>query len=152
MTSTVLILLLVGFTIAGFLFLRRPATPSAPSGNRGARAKTTPRKKVQPSAAERNPFRATSIICGRSACEAAKTLEGQPYLIEKGQIPTFPLPNCDAAKCACKYRHHDDRRDPEGDRRSIAALRSQLHRQAGNTERRVSEKDRRKTTWDDYNR
>mgnify|MGYP001319407103 CR=1 FL=1 len=58
---------------------------------------------------ERNTrFHAVSIRFAPCACEAAKHIEGQRFL--SAAAPRFPLPECDAAQCKCRFKHHTDRR------------------------------------------
>ena len=61
------------------------------------------------------PYQAASIHAYEGACEAAKDLQGKGYLC--GEAPAIPLDNCSAGMCHCVYRHHDDRRSGENDRR-----------------------------------
>ena len=61
------------------------------------------------------PYQAASIHAYEGACEAAKDLQGKRYL--SAEAPVIPLENCTAGKCHCVYRHHDDRRSGEKDRR-----------------------------------
>ena len=61
-------------------------------------------------------YRAVEIRCPEDACEAAKAERGKRYL--SSDAPTLPLSACDKGhRCACRYRHHEDRRGKE-DRRS----------------------------------
>jgi hypothetical protein len=53
-------------------------------------------------------FHAVSIRYGSGACEAARAMEGRRFL--SGAAPTLPLPECDAAECRCRFKHHEDRR------------------------------------------
>ena len=61
------------------------------------------------------PYQAVSVHAYQGACEAAKGLQGERYL--SAEAPAIPLENCTAARCHCVYRHHDDRRSGEKDRR-----------------------------------
>jgi hypothetical protein len=64
----------------------------------------------------KSPYHAVSIRVGRSACLAAKTLEGRRYLAT--EAPQLPLAECSmSASCECRFIHHDDRRSGR-DRRS----------------------------------
>ncbi len=60
-------------------------------------------------------FHAVSIKFDADACLHAKALQGRRFLAR--EAPTLPLGNCDAAKCNCRFVHHDDRRSGK-DRRS----------------------------------
>jgi hypothetical protein len=55
-----------------------------------------------------NPYHAVSILPGASACAAACRFAGQRFLSR--QAPRLPLPTCDARTCACRFKHHKDRR------------------------------------------
>lgn len=61
-----------------------------------------------------NPYHAVSIACGTSACNEARQVQGVRFL--SAEAPRLPLRGCDAARCACRYQHHADRR--EADRRN----------------------------------
>ncbi len=56
-------------------------------------------------------WHAVSIKPGTKACEAALKAEGLRFLAK--DAPRLPLADCDSSACACRYRHHDDRRDAE---------------------------------------
>jgi hypothetical protein len=62
--------------------------------------------------------------------------------------PTFPLPDCDAAQCNCKYARHEDRRDSFYGRRNTNSLQAALYDQTGEVNRRTRKRGRRKTDWD----
>jgi hypothetical protein len=53
-------------------------------------------------------FHAVSIRYAADACNAAIAMEGRRFL--SSAAPKLPLPDCDAAECKCRFRHHDDRR------------------------------------------
>lgn len=55
-----------------------------------------------------NPYHAVSVKAGLSCPETAATVGGQRFLSR--EAPQLPLPTCDAQRCSCRYRHHDDRR------------------------------------------
>jgi hypothetical protein len=71
------------------------------------------------------------------ACDAVKLIGAKRFL--SGEAPEVPVPGCNAAKCACRYVHHEDRR--QGDRRSPVAY--QPPASAGG-ERRIK-RDRRRS-------
>ena len=60
-------------------------------------------------------FHAVSIKFDADACLNAKALQGRRFLAS--DAPNLPLDNCDAARCNCRFVHHDDRRSGK-DRRS----------------------------------
>jgi hypothetical protein len=79
--------------------------PSVPS-----KAQKASRGEARPSS-----YRAVEIRCSEDACEAAKAERGKRYLSKAA--PMLPLSECDKREgCACRYRHHEDRRGKE-DRR-----------------------------------
>jgi hypothetical protein len=82
----------------------------------------------------RQPFRAVSVRCGPGACEQALALGNQRFIT--GRLRKLPLAGCTAVNCHCKFQHHPDRRDSQGDQRAPAALRSQLYTASGKPERR----------------
>ena len=53
-------------------------------------------------------FHAVSIRFAPGACEAARKMEGRRFL--SNAAPKIPLPECDAAECKCRFKHHQDRR------------------------------------------
>lgn len=54
-------------------------------------------------------FSAVEIRAGTDACEGARSAAGRRILC--GQAPGLPLEDCDRpGRCACRYRHFDDRR------------------------------------------
>jgi len=66
-------------------------------------------------AAKNTKFHAVSLRYAADACQAAKDMEGRRFL--STAAPRIPLPECDAAQCKCRFKHHDDRRKGE-DRRN----------------------------------
>ncbi|WP_415883939.1 hypothetical protein [Neptuniibacter sp. QD34_54] len=61
-------------------------------------------------------YRAVSIESGLFPCSAVDQLGDRRFFPDKA--PMIPLPSCSASKdCECRYRHHEDRRDPENERR-----------------------------------
>ncbi|MCR8923057.1 hypothetical protein NO559_09760 [Dasania sp. GY-MA-18] len=73
--------------------------------------------------AKANPYHAISICCEQHACAAAVANQDKRYLA--GEVPSLPLPGCAMMRCACRYQHHDDRR--EEDRRLSFGLSQELH-------------------------
>ncbi|HUK03218.1 MAG TPA: hypothetical protein VLW26_13145 [Steroidobacteraceae bacterium] len=65
--------------------------------------RTTERK----STARRN-WHAVTIVSTSHACAAAHALADKRFL--SSEAPKLPLRDCDAARCECRYRHHEDRR------------------------------------------
>lgn len=56
-----------------------------------------------------NPYHAVSIEPGDKCCKAVSELEEQRFLA--AAAPKIPLAQCDKATCACRYMHHNDRRE-----------------------------------------
>lgn len=84
----------------------------------------------------RHRWHAVVIVAPSSACTAAQSCKGKRFL--SSEAPRLPLANCDAASCACKYRHYDDRR--AGPRRAEEAGAPGAKRPASN---RRAQKGRR---------
>jgi hypothetical protein len=96
----------------------------------------------------KNPYRAISIVSGQSSCAAVKAIGTKRFLVEDGDIPQLPLSDCDVVKCACKYAHHENRRDDGGDRRAMdGSLRTQLFEHTEEKERR-KKRGRRSSDWE----
>ena len=102
------LLILVGIIVL-FWFVRRffPAQPKPhlPSPNHDHNH------------SEASEYQAASIHCYEGACAEAEKIQGIRYLT--AEAPVIPLANCTADKCHCVYRHHEDRRSGEKDRRKI---------------------------------
>jgi len=81
-------------------------------------------------------FHCVEVRYRSDACDAVKRLGAKRFL--PGEAPEIPVPGCDAAKCSCRYVHHDDRR--HGDRRGAIAY--QAPASAGGDRR--TKRDRRK--------
>lgn len=82
-------------------------------------------------------FHCVELRYRSDACDAVKRFEEMRFL--SGKAPEIPVQGCDAAKCSCRYVHHEDRR--HSDRRSPVAY--QPKSSAGG-ERRIK-RDRRRT-------
>lgn len=62
-----------------------------------------------PTTKTRLHYHCVSIIGGPNGCAAVKELASQRLL--SADAPRLPLKTCDHPEtCACKFRHHDDRR------------------------------------------
>ena len=93
-----------------------------------------------------NPYRAVSIAFGGGACDAVQSIGSKRFLV--GETPRVPLPACTAATCSCKYKHHDDRRDSDAERRHPAGMTTQMYSTDGKAERREKEVGRRESDWE----
>ncbi len=84
-------------------------------------------------------YQSVSIKWGLVACDAAKQLDGRRFI--GSEAPAFPLPDCDAEQCKCRYEFHGDRR--EGDRRLLHGMRHSLIVVNGSEDKRAQPERRR---------
>jgi hypothetical protein len=144
-TSTIafLVIGIVGITVVAVMLRSKgqASTRKKAAGKikAGATAKPRPQQK--------NRYKATSITCGEKCCAAVQAIKDKRFLVVDNDIPPIPLPNCDVKKCTCVYAHHEDRRDPDNDRRGPRGLRTDLHSYGLESERR-NKRGRRKTDWE----
>jgi hypothetical protein len=72
------------------------------------RSASTPTSRQAPPV--ESSYHAVDIVTSGTACQAAQHLAGTRFL-SRERPPQLPLGNCDfPANCACRYRHHEDRR------------------------------------------
>ena len=144
-TSTVVYVTIGLFSIVAVIFLLRqkPRGPNTLVTTGGRKISAPQLATSRP----RNPYRAVSIINSKKPCAAVKSIEKKRFLVEDRDAPQLPLTACDAEKCACKYEHHGDRRDDDGERRTISGLKTQLHVDGGSAERR-EKRGRRESEWE----
>jgi hypothetical protein len=91
-----------------------------PGGFGGWRRLRQPPLRDHKPARPRRDFRAVSIVPGDDCCRAVTHLAGKRAL--PGQLPSLPLPQCDAPECRCRMTTHPDRRAPlERRRRDVKA-------------------------------
>lgn len=84
-------------------------------------------------------YHCVELRCPDGACDAVKRIGAKRFL--SGEAPEIPVPGCDAAKCSCRYVHHEDRRS--GDRRNpYPSLASSPPASAGGDRR--TKRDRRR--------
>jgi len=95
-TSLITVTVLLGV----LLFVRRKT--------RKASTRPGPARHPKKATASNTRFHAVSVHFAPDACEAAKNLEGRRFL--SSAAPRIPLPECDAAQCKCRFKHHTDRR------------------------------------------
>ena len=62
---------------------------------------------------QQSDYRSVAINCGTRACEAAKRVQGQRFLLQFVHLFKLPLPECDINTCRCSYQHFEDRRVEE---------------------------------------
>jgi hypothetical protein len=70
-------------------------------------------------------YRACTIEPGPGACAAVTRVQDQRIL--QIDAPMLPLPECGRLQCDCCYRRHEDRREPEPDRRLLGAMATQTY-------------------------
>lgn len=85
----------VALAIGGFFWLRARRRPRVAI------------RRPEPPAAV--PFAGVELQCGAAACRSASAMRGQRVLAT--EAPALPLPDCDAARCECRYRKRSDRRE-----------------------------------------
>lgn len=64
-----------------------------------------------------SPFHGVSVYPYSNCCQQAKAVNGKRFL--SGEAPHLPLEGCEAEVCHCIYRHHEDRRTGNGNRRTV---------------------------------
>ena len=132
------------FTLSAVFFNRTNEGNNSRGKNPGGSPRIAAKKKRP--APSHNPYKAVAIVAGKNACESVAAAEDRRYLI--GEAPRLPLPGCDPAACTCKYRHLDDRRDLQEDRRHPSALMADLYSTTtGEPNRRERKRGRRKSDW-----
>lgn len=90
-----------------------------------------------------NAYHGVTIRPCLHACAAAAEQMGHRYLAI--EAPELPLPGCDAGKCDCRYRYHEDRRENEDRRFEIGQI-SSIDPRSGSRERRSADGgDRRRS-------
>jgi hypothetical protein len=57
---------------------------------------------------KRTRWYAVSVVIDSEACSAVRALRGTRWL--SSEAPRFPVPECDAFSCGCRYKHYNDRR------------------------------------------
>jgi hypothetical protein len=117
-------IIIVVLIVAAAILLRsakKPASPKSSDRRPGARS---------------SRYRGVSCHPPTQSCEAAVKIAGSRFLA--AEAPELPLPECSACRCRCKYRHHEDRRDEDADRRVPHGLRNDLFGAMRQMERRTA--------------
>jgi hypothetical protein len=122
-------LIVAGVLMAALLFLRRQRRRRPPVRT------TRPARQDRPA----EDYHCVELRPRGSACKAVRRYAGKRFLPD--EAPRFPVPECDAARCSCRYARHADRR--RGERRSPYGQWATLPPAAAGAERR-SRTDRRK--------
>jgi len=125
-------------------FMLRPTGKTSTRSAAVARKSRAERAAGSSAQADEGRYRCVSIICGPGACAEVLALGNRRFL--PGQIGKLPVPGCSSPDCRCKFEHHPDRRDFEGDKRAPTALRSDLYTASGKPDRRTR-KGRRKSDF-----
>lgn len=126
----IVILLVVAVVVVVLLRMRRP--PAGASKTAVSKVKT---KAGQ--SGKTDPRPAVSIKPGPDACEAARALAGKRILA--AETTALPLPDCTVSGCSCRFEHHEDRREADGEKRALSALSTELYQASGKAERRFRE-------------
>jgi len=151
MTITTLIILSALLLAGGAFILKlQPSTGIADSSSADGEKRHTARpvSKTRTAPAARSPYRATSIECSGTACDAAKAIDGKRFLDRDRVTPALPLERCDMSRCTCSYVRHEDRRDHDEDRRHPGVgLVSALYDRGEKPDLRSRKRGRRKTDW-----
>lgn len=94
--------------------------------------------KLDPNA---HPFHCVSVESKSNICAASKKIIGKRFLSRLA--PKLPLTQCSNPSCRCRYTHHEDRREPNSDRRIGFGLQQELYGAYGEQNRRQNPKGRR---------
>ncbi|MCE9677840.1 hypothetical protein LZP69_01360 [Shewanella sp. AS1] len=81
-----------------------------------------------------HPYHSVEIVDDTGHCENAKALKGKRFL--SLEAPTLPLPGCSNSECRCHYRHFEDRRKENNDRRIDYGVTQELYGVFGEKNRR----------------
>jgi hypothetical protein len=80
-------------------------------------------------------YHAVTVCAMEGGCEAVNKLPQRRYLVD--EAPLLPLPDCTVERCNCRYNHHQDRREPEHERRaSLVAATTKQASEGGRDRRR----------------
>jgi hypothetical protein len=130
--------LLVALLVAGGVFILKitlSRTQRKPSFSGGYPSRNG--KSISGTRDHSSAFMAVSIDPCEQACRAARSLEGQRFLVV--DAPVTPLNDCGSTKCRCRYVRFPDRRLGE-DRRDPLSMEWKFRQLHG-------EGDRRRKRW-----
>jgi len=130
--AVIVVLVLIA---VGLFRLLRPAPKGAARSSDAARKLAAGREARNAAPANDSAHHAVSVKRGRDACEQVLALGDRRFL--PAQLGSLPLAGCTSTNCQCKFEHHPDRRDSDGDNRAPTALRSELYAASGKPERRT---------------
>ncbi len=131
----------IGITL---LLAARLSSESHRGSSRGKAPKVSRTSRGGAPVTPRKPYQSVSLAPGPNACEAVRNAREQRFL--SGEAPLLPLEGCGTQKCACKYVHHDDRRDGMSERRLPSSLSTELFHHTGRPDRRM-QRGRRASDW-----
>lgn len=86
-----------------------------------------------------HPYRAVSLACDSESCGEVALMGARRFLLD--ETPDLPLSQCSAKRCACRYVHHEDRRNGI-DRRAMSK-----RSEEGEVPERRGLRGRRKSDW-----
>ncbi|BAJ00610.1 hypothetical protein [Shewanella violacea] len=91
-----------------------------------------------------HPYHNVTIELTPHSCNAVKKLQGIHFLSK--DAPSIPIAHCDAMKCQCHYKHYQDRRSENLERRVGFGITRELFGAFGEKNLRVKKPDRRDVT------
>jgi hypothetical protein len=115
--------IIVALIVAAAILLRSAKTPASP--------KSSDRRP----GARSSRYHGVSCHPPLQSCDAALNIAGTRFLV--ADAPELPLPKCTSCRCRCKYRHYEDRRAEDADRRIPYGLRNDLFGAMRQLERRT---------------
>ena len=143
MIQTTLIVICV---IAAFLLLKGMIIPKPAALAANSRPGPVTKKTAASAVCTRLPYQAISCRSGAGNCAAVAALKDQRFLVE--DAPQLPLADCTSSeRCKCKYRHHEDRRNRDDDRRALYGIKSEFYEYTSKQDRRVKN-GRRESDWE----
>ena len=93
---------------------------------------------------EVHPYHCVACKCSEESCAGIAGLKDQLFLV--GDDRQFPVPECTAVRCRCRYVHYPDRRRHDDDRRASFGLEQQMYKFNHDKDRRLS-LGRRSEDW-----
>ena len=102
---------------------------------RSSKTSTRPKPDDSRPGARSSRYHGVSCHPPLQSCDAALKIAGTRFLVP--EAPQFPLSDCTARQCRCKYQHHEDRRSEDADRRIPYGLRNDLFGAMQQRERRA---------------
>lgn len=135
----ILLLLAVVAAVIAFMIMR----PGKGKTHKALNKPRSPARSASAPGARVHPYSATAISFDNTACDAVKAMGDRMFLDADRDTPLLPLPDCDAARCNCKYVHREDRREVSEDRRHPSGLQAELYEAGVNKNKRQRKRGRR---------